>query len=82
MADNKAPLSMEGQNAATAGHGPTQLRLRAFEPRRKKRMTAKSELRAFLFILMLVLSLMIAALSLTTDPIGVLLKFLHPILPA
>ena len=81
MADNKAPLNMEGQSAVPGGRGPTQLRLRAFEPRRKKRMTANSELRAFLFILMLVLSLMIAALSLTSDPVGVLLKFLGPVLP-
>ncbi len=75
-----AKISME-KGAATPGRGPTQLRLRAFEPRRKKRMTAKSELRAFLFILMLVIGMAIAALSLTTDPVGVLLSFLGPILP-
>lgn len=74
-----AKISME-KGPATPGRGPTQLRLRAFEPRRKKRMTAKSELRAFVFIFMLVLGMAIAALSLTSDPVGVLLQFLHPIL--
>lgn len=80
MAEEKTPLSMEGQPVA-AGRGPTQLRLRAFEPRRRKKMTAQTELRAFLFILMLALGLLIAALSLTNDPVGVLLNFLGPFLP-
>jgi hypothetical protein len=81
MADKEKVSLDKNASVVAPGRGPTQLRLRAFEPRRKKKLTAAGEVRAFLFILMLVLALAIAALSLTTDPAGVLLHFLDPILP-
>jgi hypothetical protein len=77
-------LKVEGSGdqatIATTERSSTQLRLRAFEPRRKKRKTALDEVRNFLVLAFAVLALLIASLTLTTDPIRVMLDFLAPVL--
>jgi len=67
--------------SAAAPRFATQLRLRALEPKRRKRFTAADEVRAFLFIAMLLLALAISALARTDDPVAAILRFVAPLLP-
>ncbi len=59
----------------------TQLRLQALAPKRRRRFTAADEVRAFVFLLMVLLMIVISAVSRTDEPIAALFKLFGPFLP-
>ncbi len=66
---------------AAAPRVATQLRLQAVAPKRRRRFTAGDELRAFVFLLMVLLMLVISVVSRTEDPVAAFLGLFAPFLP-
>ncbi len=71
--DGKDKIPAEPVTAAVPRLG-TQLRLQALEPKRRRRFTALDEVRAFVFLIMLLLMFILSALSRSDDPIAAFLQ--------
>ncbi len=66
---------------AAAPRIATQLRLQALAPKRRRRFTAADELRAFVFLLMVLLMIVLSVVLHADDPVAAILRLVAPLLP-
>jgi len=77
--EEKDKIPIEPVTAA-APRIATQLRLQALEPKRRRRFTAADEVKAFIFLVMLLFMIVLSAVSRTNDPAGAFFRLFAPFL--